>query len=199
MMNVLAELCAHVGISWPFMHQISISSNCFSCPLGPPCHLALLLQVCMAYGYSAMVFDQRVFVTYNPFNLYVTQVRHALEGERHRLHSVAEASGQQQQQQLPEQQAAAGEAATGAAAAAVVTAPYMQSWLARCDQYTQLQRKSSTNFCYAGPMSARPLCQHALLPVHVPPVPFLKLYRCLLHSHCPPACFPQPLHICGLR
>jgi hypothetical protein len=28
----------------------------------------------MAYGYSAMVFDQRVFVTYNPFNLYVTQV-----------------------------------------------------------------------------------------------------------------------------
>ena len=27
----------------------------------------------MAYGYSAMVFDQRVFVTYNPFNLYVTQ------------------------------------------------------------------------------------------------------------------------------
>jgi hypothetical protein len=32
-------------------------------------------EVCMAYGYSAMVFDQRVFVTYNPFNLYVTQVR----------------------------------------------------------------------------------------------------------------------------
>ena len=30
-------------------------------------------EVCMAYGYSAMVFDQRVFVTYNPFNLYVTQ------------------------------------------------------------------------------------------------------------------------------
>jgi uncharacterized membrane protein YgcG len=30
-------------------------------------------EVCMAYGYSAMVFDQRVFVTYNPFNLYVSQ------------------------------------------------------------------------------------------------------------------------------
>jgi hypothetical protein len=27
----------------------------------------------MAYGYSAMVFDQRVFVSYNPFNVYVTQ------------------------------------------------------------------------------------------------------------------------------
>jgi hypothetical protein len=31
-------------------------------------------EVCMAYGYSSMVFDQRVFVTYNPFNVYVTQV-----------------------------------------------------------------------------------------------------------------------------
>lgn len=30
-------------------------------------------EVCMAYGYSAMVFDQRVFVTYNPFNVLVTQ------------------------------------------------------------------------------------------------------------------------------
>lgn len=30
-------------------------------------------EVCMAYGYSAMVFDQRVFVSYNPFNIYVTQ------------------------------------------------------------------------------------------------------------------------------
>lgn len=30
-------------------------------------------ELCMAYGYSAMVFDQRVFVSYNPFNVYVTQ------------------------------------------------------------------------------------------------------------------------------
>lgn len=30
-------------------------------------------ELCMAYGYSAMVFDQRVYVSYNPFNVYVTQ------------------------------------------------------------------------------------------------------------------------------
>lgn len=28
--------------------------------------------VCMANGYSSMVFDQRVFVSFNPFNVYVT-------------------------------------------------------------------------------------------------------------------------------
>jgi hypothetical protein len=37
-------------------------------------------EVCMAYGYSAMVFDQRVFVTYNPFNLYVTQPEVGMKG-----------------------------------------------------------------------------------------------------------------------
>lgn len=30
-------------------------------------------ELCMAYGYSAMVFDQRIFVSFNPFNVYVTQ------------------------------------------------------------------------------------------------------------------------------
>lgn len=30
-------------------------------------------ELCMAYGYSAMVFDQRLFVSFNPFNVYVTQ------------------------------------------------------------------------------------------------------------------------------
>jgi hypothetical protein len=30
-------------------------------------------KICMKYGSSAMVFDQRVFVTFNPFNVYVTQ------------------------------------------------------------------------------------------------------------------------------
>ena len=28
--------------------------------------------VCMANGYSSMVFDQRIFVSFNPFNVYVT-------------------------------------------------------------------------------------------------------------------------------
>lgn len=30
-------------------------------------------EVCMANGYSSMVFDQRIFVSFNPFNVYVTQ------------------------------------------------------------------------------------------------------------------------------
>eukprot|EP00192_Tetraselmis_astigmatica_P018401 CAMPEP_0117680540 /NCGR_PEP_ID=MMETSP0804-20121206/18417_1 /TAXON_ID=1074897 /ORGANISM="Tetraselmis astigmatica, Strain CCMP880" /LENGTH=238 /DNA_ID=CAMNT_0005490065 /DNA_START=237 /DNA_END=953 /DNA_ORIENTATION=+ len=30
-------------------------------------------EVCMANGYSSMVFDQRVFVSLNPFNVYVSQ------------------------------------------------------------------------------------------------------------------------------
>ncbi|CAL8462936.1 g2470 [Coccomyxa elongata] len=30
-------------------------------------------EVCMANGYSSMVFDERVFVSFNPFNVYVTQ------------------------------------------------------------------------------------------------------------------------------
>eukprot|EP00798_Chlamydomonas_sp_ICE-L_P030223 gene30223-35212_t len=30
-------------------------------------------EVCLAYGYSASVFDTKVYVTYNPFNVYVTQ------------------------------------------------------------------------------------------------------------------------------
>lgn len=30
-------------------------------------------KLCMTYGSSAMVLDQRVFVTFNPFNIYVTQ------------------------------------------------------------------------------------------------------------------------------
>lgn len=30
-------------------------------------------KICAAYGSSAMVLDQRVFVTFNPFNVYVTQ------------------------------------------------------------------------------------------------------------------------------
>lgn len=30
-------------------------------------------EVCMANGYSSMVFDQRVFVSFNPFNVYVSQ------------------------------------------------------------------------------------------------------------------------------
>ena len=29
--------------------------------------------VCMANGYSSMVFDQRIFVSFNPFNVYVAQ------------------------------------------------------------------------------------------------------------------------------
>lgn len=30
-------------------------------------------EVCMANGYSSMVFDQRIFVSFNPFNVYVSQ------------------------------------------------------------------------------------------------------------------------------
>ncbi|KAG1663400.1 hypothetical protein FOA52_011678 [Chlamydomonas sp. UWO 241] len=30
-------------------------------------------DVCMAYGYSSSVFDMKLYVTYNPFNVYVTQ------------------------------------------------------------------------------------------------------------------------------
>ena len=30
-------------------------------------------EVCMANGYSSMVFDQRLFVSFNPFNVYVAQ------------------------------------------------------------------------------------------------------------------------------
>jgi len=30
-------------------------------------------DICMAYGYSASVFDMKLYVTYNPFNVYVTQ------------------------------------------------------------------------------------------------------------------------------
>lgn len=30
-------------------------------------------ELCMSYGSSAMVFDERVFVSFNPFNIYVTQ------------------------------------------------------------------------------------------------------------------------------
>ena len=30
-------------------------------------------EVCMANGYSSMVFDQRLFVSFNPFNVYVSQ------------------------------------------------------------------------------------------------------------------------------
>ena len=30
-------------------------------------------ELCMSYGSSAMVFDERVFVSFNPFNVYVTQ------------------------------------------------------------------------------------------------------------------------------
>ncbi|KAG2449539.1 hypothetical protein HYH02_005681 [Chlamydomonas schloesseri] len=30
-------------------------------------------ELCMAYGYSAMAFDQRLFVSFNPFNVYVSQ------------------------------------------------------------------------------------------------------------------------------
>lgn len=30
-------------------------------------------EVCMANGYSSMVFDERVFVSFNPFNVYVAQ------------------------------------------------------------------------------------------------------------------------------
>ncbi|KAK9821079.1 hypothetical protein WJX74_009717 [Apatococcus lobatus] len=30
-------------------------------------------EVCMANGYSSMVFDQRIFISFNPFNVYVTQ------------------------------------------------------------------------------------------------------------------------------
>lgn len=30
-------------------------------------------KVCTTYGSSAMVLDQRVFITFNPFNVYVTQ------------------------------------------------------------------------------------------------------------------------------
>jgi hypothetical protein len=37
--------------------------HCATCPL----------QVCFANGASAMVFDERVFVSLNPFNVYVAQ------------------------------------------------------------------------------------------------------------------------------
>jgi hypothetical protein len=30
-------------------------------------------ELCMANGYSSMVFDQRIFVSFNPFNVYVSQ------------------------------------------------------------------------------------------------------------------------------
>ncbi|KAL4433038.1 hypothetical protein ABPG77_006465 [Micractinium sp. CCAP 211/92] len=30
-------------------------------------------EICMANGYSSMVFDQRIFVSFNPFNVYVSQ------------------------------------------------------------------------------------------------------------------------------
>ena len=30
-------------------------------------------EVCIANGYSSMVFDQRLFVSFNPFNVYVSQ------------------------------------------------------------------------------------------------------------------------------
>lgn len=30
-------------------------------------------EVCMANGYSSMVFDERIFVSFNPFNVYVSQ------------------------------------------------------------------------------------------------------------------------------
>jgi hypothetical protein len=30
-------------------------------------------ELCMANGYSSMVFDQRIFVSFNPFNVYVAQ------------------------------------------------------------------------------------------------------------------------------
>eukprot|EP01023_Acetabularia_acetabulum_P041555 TRINITY_DN4052_c0_g2_i6.p2 TRINITY_DN4052_c0_g2~~TRINITY_DN4052_c0_g2_i6.p2 ORF type:complete len:264 (-),score=28.52 TRINITY_DN4052_c0_g2_i6:154-945(-) len=30
-------------------------------------------EVCMANGYSAMVFDQRIYLSFNPFNVYVSQ------------------------------------------------------------------------------------------------------------------------------
>ena len=30
-------------------------------------------KICQKYGSAAMVLDQRVFVTFNPFNVYVTQ------------------------------------------------------------------------------------------------------------------------------
>lgn len=32
-------------------------------------------NICQQYGMSAMVVDQRVFVTFNPFSLHVSQVR----------------------------------------------------------------------------------------------------------------------------
>ena len=32
-------------------------------------------NICQTYGSSAMVVDQRVFVTFNPFSLHVSQVR----------------------------------------------------------------------------------------------------------------------------
>ena len=35
-------------------------------------------RLCATYGSSAMVLDQRVFVTFNPFNVYVTQGMHLL-------------------------------------------------------------------------------------------------------------------------
>lgn len=57
-------------------HRLRPASQLPPPPLPSPLALTIFdrRQVCMAYGYSAMVFDQRVFVTYNPFNLYVTQV-----------------------------------------------------------------------------------------------------------------------------
>lgn len=37
-------------------------------------------NICQTYGSSAMVVDQRVFVTFNPFSLHVSQVRISPEG-----------------------------------------------------------------------------------------------------------------------
>lgn len=36
-------------------------------------------NICQTYGSSAMVVDQRVFVTFNPFSLHVSQVRSWVE------------------------------------------------------------------------------------------------------------------------
>lgn len=37
-------------------------------------------NICQTYGSSAMVVDQRVFVTFNPFSLHVSQVRSWIQG-----------------------------------------------------------------------------------------------------------------------
>jgi hypothetical protein len=39
-------------------------------------------RVCATYGSSAMVLDQRVFVTFNPFNVYVTQGKNTVKIEK---------------------------------------------------------------------------------------------------------------------